>query len=150
MEENDFQIMKTKKQFLQRYNKTLKLIERLEAKLLALDDRLTSVGSPSISDLPRCSSGKTSSDLILDKIELQDRINRLILKAKEQKGEIIEAIDELDDRRVAEVLESIYIDGLDMYDISDQTGYSVRHVYRLYIQGLNNIELPQPMSVTCQ
>lgn len=150
MEENDFQMIKTKKHFLQRYNKTLKLIERLKAKLLALDDRLTSVGSPSISDLPRCSSGKTSSDLILDKIELRDRINRLMLKAQEQKREIIEAIDELDDRRVAEVMESIYIEGLDMYDISDHTGYSIRHVYRLYIQGLDEIEVPRQMSVACQ
>ncbi len=150
MEYKDFQITKDKKHFLQRYRKTLKLIERLEVKLAALDDRLTEVGSPSISDLPRCSSGKTSSDLILDKIELQDRINKLVQKSKAQRREIIEAIDELDDRRVAEVMESVYIDGLDMYDISDSTGYSIRHVYRLYLQGLDAIKVPQQMSVICQ
>ena len=71
-------------------------------------------------------------------------------KSKDQRREIIEAIDELDDRRVAEVMESVYIDGLDMYDISDSTGYSIRHVYRLYLQGLDAIEIPQQMSVICQ
>lgn len=132
---------KKKKAFLKRYRKTTALIRRLIEKASRLEDRLTSVGSPSISDLPRGGTPLTSSDLILEKLELEERIERLKKKAQDQKHEILEAIDTLDDSRMAEVLEAHYIDCLDMTEIAEQSGYTVRHTYRLYTLALEAIDI---------
>ena len=121
-----------KKRFLRRYRKNVLCVARLEEKLKILDSRLTSPRTPSLSGMPRGGTPITTSDLITDKIELEDRIARLKEKGKIIKSEIVEEIDTLDDPRHCEVLEAYFIDGYSLKDIAKKECYTDRHVFRLY------------------
>ena len=74
MENSDIERVEKKKRSLKRYKKNLSCIERLEAKLETLDTRMTSVRSPKLSDIPRGGQPVTTEDMILEKIELEERI----------------------------------------------------------------------------
>lgn len=130
-----------KKRFFKRYKKNLALIERLEEKLYTLDERISGIKSPTWSDVPKGGVPVTTLDLLADKAELENRINRLVAKGKILKSEIVDKIDELDDIRYAEVLEAFFIDCKDFDTIADESGYTTRHVIRLYSEALSIITL---------
>lgn len=144
MTEQDLQEIAQKKRFLKRYRKNIACIKRLENKVRSLDDRITAIKSPNYSGMPRGGIPITVEDLIADKVELEDRIKRLKIKNIKVKQEIIDEIDSLDDPRLCEVLESYFIEGISLEDIADMEGYTVRHTYRLYNEGV------KLMSVKCQ
>ncbi len=139
--ENQESREKDKKRFLRRYRKNTLCIARLEEKLKILDSRLTSPKSPSLSGMPRGGTPVTTSDLITDKIELEERIARLKEKGKIIKNEILEEIDTLEDPRYCEVLEAYFIDGYSLDDIAKRECYTDRHVYRLYAKAITLLAL---------
>ncbi len=142
-----------KKRYLKRYKRNKALIDRLEDKLFRLDDKLMSVGSPSLSAETRGTASKTREDIILDKLEIEERINRLVLKGKKLKRETIELIDTLEDPTLCEILESFFIDCMSIDDIADELGYTNRHITRLYSIAIARLVLPDDvgsMSVTCR
>lgn len=130
-----------KKAYLKRYKKTLALIDRLKSKVAILEDRIGSPRSPNLSGMPRGGTRITDEDLIADKAEIEDRILRLESKASRYKKEILDVIDELDDPRYAEVLESYFIRLKDFETIAEENNYTTRHVARLYSEGINNVNL---------
>ena len=91
--------------------------------------------------MPRGGKPVTVEDLILDKTELEERIERLRTKGKALRSEILAEIDTLEDTRYAEVLESFFIDGYTPEEIADNEGYTVRHVYRLYSEAITFLAL---------
>ena len=127
---------------MKRYKKNLACIARLEEKLTLLDDRLTSVKSPSLSGMPRGGTPVTSDDLIADKMELEERIRRLKEKGKAIKKEILNAIDDLSDPRFSGVLEAYFIDDLSFSEIAHDLNYSEKSVIRIYSQGIRALNLP--------
>lgn len=127
---------KEKKKYLRRYRKNIACIARLEKKLKLLDDRLSSPRSPNLSGMPRGSTPVTTSELIADKIELEERISRLKEKGKVFKNEILAEIDSLDDARYCEVLEAYFIDGYSLEKIAEKECYTDRHIYRLYSEAI--------------
>lgn len=131
--------LEREKRFLKRYRKNRALVSRLTEKLELLDQRLYGVRSPSLSGMPRGGEPVTAADLIADKQELEERIQRLTSNGRKIKREILAAIDTLDDPRYAEILESFFIDCEDFGTIADNTGYTVRHVIRLYSEGILSI-----------
>ena len=133
-----------KKQSLKRYRKNLACIKRLEKKVVVLDTRITSIKSPNYSGMPRGGQPITIEDLIADKSDLEDRIKRLKNKSKVLKRQILDEIDTLDDPRQCEILEAFFIDCIQLEDIADSMGYTVRHVYRLYNEAVSLL------SVKCQ
>ena len=135
-QEND-----VKKNYLKRYKKNQALIDRLKEKVATLDARLCSIKSPGFSDMPRGGTPVTKEDLISEKEELLSRIRRLESKGKKLKTETLDKIDELEDARYAEVLESFFIEGKDFGDIAEESGYTVRHVIRLYSEAINTMSL---------
>lgn len=140
---NDSQLTaaeKTKK-YLRRYRKNNLMIERLENKLARLDEQLYTISSPRISDLPKGGTRRTSEDIIVDKIEVEERINRLCEKGHNIKLEIVHKLDELDDPRYADVLELYFIDCLTFEEIATVKGYTIRHVFRLYNAAINTITI---------
>ena len=141
MEDLEIQEIERKKRSLKRYKKNLVCIGRLEEKLALLDDRIKSVKSPNMSGMPRGGTPVTIADLLSDKVELEERIERQKAKSKDLKKEILEEIDSLDDIRHTEVLESFFIDGISLEDIADNEGYTVRHVYRLYSEAVTQLAL---------
>lgn len=141
MEQKEIELIEKKKRSLKRYKKNLSCIERLEAKLDQIETRMTSVRSPKLSDMPRGGTPVTIEDLIADKIELEERIDRLKKKSRKLRSEILEEIDRVDDTRYSEVLESFFIDCKTLEDIAEEMGYTDRHIYRLYSEGVTYLAL---------
>lgn len=143
MENSEIQLIERKKRSLKRYKKNKACIERLEAKLDQINDRMTSVRSPNLSGMPRGGTPVTIADLIGEKSETEDRIKRLVEKGKKLRAEILEEIDALEDPKQAEVLEAFFINGLTIEEISEEIGFHVRHVYRLYSEGVTFLALEE-------
>lgn len=141
MENQDIQEIASKKRFLKRYRKNLNCISRLEEKLNLLDIKLHSVRSSNLSGMPRGGQPITIEDLISDKSDLENRIERLKEKGKNLKREILEEIDSLDEPRYCMVLEGFFIDCLSLEDIAENEGYTVRHIYRLYHDAVKYLAL---------
>ena len=141
MADIDIQDVDSKKQYLKRYKKNLALIDRLKNKVIVLDERSKSLKSPGYSDMPRGGTPITYEDLVAEKDEILRRIKRLEVKGKKLKDEILDKIDELEDVRYVEVLESFFIDCKSFEDIAKDNGYTVRHVVKLYSKGVKLIDL---------
>lgn len=132
---------KFKKRYLNRYRKNITLIERLTDKRDNLEERITGLKSPVISDMPRGGTPVSKEDLIAEKAEIEDRIERLKAKGLDYKREILTVIDDLDDPRYAEVLELFYVKNKDVYEIAESTDYTVRHIYRLYHEAIDMVAI---------
>ena len=141
MSDFESQELDRKKRFLKRYRKNRDLVLRLKNKIESLDDRICGMRSPVLSDMPRGGKPVTKEDLIAEKMEIEERIERLEDKGKNFKREIVEKIDELDDIRYVEILEAFFIECLSFEDIADKEGYGLRHVIRLYTEALEEIAL---------
>lgn len=137
----DLQELERKKKYLKRYRRNTALIKRLNNKLASLDDRILSLRSPSLSGMPRGGDPVTMSDLIADKADLEARIQRLKDKGRTLKGEITGRIDELEDIRYAEVLEAFCIECMDIEEIAEEMGYTVRHTKRIYSEAVLSVSL---------
>lgn len=130
-----------KKRYLKRYKRNGILIDRLENKLRALEARIQGVRSPSLSGMPRGGKPVTREDLIADKVDLERRIERLKSKGEGIRRETLNLIDELEDARYAEVLESFLIDDMTFREIAEDMDYTERHVIRLYSEAIDAITL---------
>lgn len=138
---SDFLDTESKKRYMKRYRKNRALITRLKEKVENLDERITGIKSPRFSDMPRGGTPITKEDMIAEKSDIADRINRLEAKGKIIKREILDKIDELEDTRYAEVLESFCIDCVDLDIIAENMGYTTRHIYTLYSEAINEIDI---------
>ena len=141
MEYYEIQEIENKKRSLKRYKKNRACVDRLEDKLKLLEERIKSVKSPNYSGMPRGGTPVTIEELISDKIELEERIERLKVKSKKLKNEILEEIDSIEDPRYCEVLEGFFIDCLPLEVIAENEGYGVRHIYRLYSEAVTLLAL---------
>lgn len=130
-----------KKRYLKRYKRNGILIDRLENKLRALEARIQGVKSPSLSGMPRGGEPVTREDLIADKVDLERRIKKLKGKGEDMRRETLDIIDELEDPRYAEVLESFLIDDMTFKEIADDMDYTERHVIRLYSEAIDAVTL---------
>lgn len=136
MDNETLQELERKKRYLKRYRRNTVLIDRLKTKLELIDQRIYSLKSPSLSGMPRGGDPVTLADLVADKTDLERRIQRLKDKGQTSKTEILDMIDNLEDPRYAEILESFFIDCKDFEQIAEETGYTERHVIRLYSEGI--------------
>ena len=139
MTDIEIQDTELKKRYLKRYRKNRALINRLKLKIANLDDRIKAIRSPGFSDMPRGGTPITKEDITAEKVDIERRIQRLEAKGKIIKTEILDIIDEVEDPRYAEILESFLIDCKDFGDIADEQGYSVRHIERLYRDSIRAI-----------
>lgn len=130
--------IKSKKIFLKRYRKNHACVLRLKNKLYVIDSRLKNPKSPSYSNMPK-GNPITTEDIIADKYDLENRIEKLTKKGERIKCEIINQIDMIDDPRYCEILEAYFIDCLDMDTIADEMGYGKRHVYKLYSEAITRL-----------
>lgn len=139
MENQNVEEIKSKKIYLRRYRKIISNIERLEDKLRLLDERMTTVRSPNLSGMPRGGVPVTSEDMVADKMDLENRIKRLKRKSRKIREEILAEIDNLEDSRYCEVLETYFIDMRPLEYIAEQMGYTERHIYTLYKEALSEL-----------
>lgn len=136
-EQSKQEIEKHKKRSLKRYRNNIKCIERLERKLVILDERIKTIKSPNFSGMPRGGVPVTIDDLMSDKMDLEDRIKRLKAKSRDLKKAVCEEIDSLEDTRYCEILEAHFVDGKSLEDIAEELGYSERHTYKLYQEAIS-------------
>ncbi|MCB5028017.1 V-type ATPase subunit a family protein [Streptococcus mutans] len=141
-----------KKMYLKRYVRILKRIERLEYKLLGLDEQMFSLGSGEIKDSIRGGIPRTLDDIMASKEETSERINRLVKESRAIRKDIVSVLDQLEDYRHVEVLELFFIADKTIEDIAEETGYTVRHTIRLYTQAIELLVIPNVSSVSqaCQ
>lgn len=130
-----------KRKYLRQYRINRAMISRLKNKILNLDERIKNLRSPTLSDMPRGGTPITKEDLIAEKDEKIDRLNRLEVKGKRIKADILDKIDDLDDPRYAEVLESYCIDCKNIEVIADENNYTTRHIERLLADAIESISL---------
>ena len=133
--------LEVKKKYLKRYKKNKALIDRLKIKVSILDERITSLRSPSLSGMPRGGNPVTAADLIAEKVDLEERIAKLSGRGLILKHEITDKIDELEESKYAEILESFFIDCKEFDEIAESMGYTERHVIRLYSEAILHITL---------
>lgn len=133
---------KNKKAWLNRYANQVRGIERLENKREILEERITSVRSPTLSGLPRGGTPITIEDLIADKLEIEDRILRLKDKARRVRREILDAIDDIEEVNLCEVMEGRYILLQSPKDLAESMGFNTRHIWRILSQGVEAIQIP--------
>lgn len=141
MDDSQIKESERKKRYLKRYKKNLALINRLENKLTDLNERIYKIKSTNFSAMPKGSKPIDLSDLVSDKEELIARIKRLQNRGKILKTETLILIDELEDVRYAEILESFFIDCKSFEDIAEDTGYSTRYVIKIYMKAISNVSI---------
>lgn len=130
-------IEKQKKRYLKRYRNNIACIKRLEAKRDDLEYKLNSLRSANISGMPRGGIPVTEADMIVDKADLEARIERLTAKGRRLKNDVYAAIDTLEDPRHCEVLESFYIECLSMDEIAEKMNYTERHIHALFQEAIS-------------
>lgn len=141
MEQKTDKELERKKKWLRRYKRNVACLNRLEHKLLELDEKIYKIKSPNYSGMPRGGKPLTIEEILSDKIELENRIDRITSKGKKIRAEIIEKLDELEDYRQVEVLELFFIDCMDFDEIAEFTGYTKRHVIKMYSSAIRSISL---------
>ena len=141
MDDSQINDIEQKKRYLKRYKKNLALINRLENKLLNLNERIYTIKSPNFSGMPKGGKSVDISDLISDKKEIEARISRLRKKGNILRSETLDVIDSMDDVRYAEILESFFIDCKSFEEIADNMGYTIRHVIRVYSEAISKVSI---------
>ena len=139
----DETIKQRKKKWLSRYKRNRIAIQRLKEKVNSLDSKIKTVKTNNLSGMPRGGVPVTIADIIADKQELEERIEKLELKGRQYRREILDAIDDLEDAVLAEILESVFIDGMLIEDVGDELDYNIRHIYRLYARAMEAIQVPE-------
>lgn len=116
-------------------------INRLEDKLFELDSSIENLHSTKISDMPRGGVPQTLDDLLIRREELESRINRLLEKNRENRVEICNHLDTLEDDLQAEILEEFFINGKSLEEIAQTERYSLRWISKNYSEGVRNLKL---------
>ncbi|MBO2724803.1 hypothetical protein [Lactiplantibacillus plantarum] len=133
----------TNKKFLRRYRPYFRQIKRLETKLFVIDDRIESTHSPSMTGQPGGGKRRELADDLIQREEIEGRINRLIKKSRPIKSEITDCLDELTNSLEASILEQYFIEDIQLDTIALQMSYSFRQVKRLYGDGVKHAKIPK-------
>ena len=123
-------------------------LERLDA----LESRITSLGSPAISDMPKSPSPAQDrvADMICMKIDLADEIKIAIENHRNRRKHIEKAIAELEKPEEKAVLRARYLDLMDWksvagvlfgdrYDFVDREDSYLRRMYKIHSSALVNL-----------
>lgn len=129
------------KSFLRRYRPYQRQIKRLETKLILIDDRIESTHSPKLTGMPSGGQRRELADDLIQREEIEQRINRIIVEAKPIKAEILNSIDHLSNSLEASILEQYFIEDVQLDTIAKQMSYSIRQVKRLYGDAVRKVNI---------
>ena len=141
------------KQRLRSYrDKLTKDLKNQQLRLDRTEMRLTSIGSPSLSDMPRSSSGPfdRTSYLVAQKVDLESEVVSLQNELIEEWKDIELIIKKLKNSEEKAVIRMRYHDGMDWNDVADtmfgdkddyldKVDTYQRRVFRLHGQALVNM-----------
>lgn len=129
------------KKALMRYRALMEKVARLEDKLAQIDSDLIVLKSPAMSSEPKSSVKITLTDKLIQREELEDKINTLLKYARQDRTDITRCIDALDNQKQALVLDRYFIGLQSLEEIADDVSYSCSYVTKLYIQGVQSISV---------
>lgn len=115
-------------------------VDRWEEKLYRLDSKINSIQSPALKSEPSSSIKITLDDLLIQKKEIEERINNFLKDARKLRTEIEDALDNLENDNEARVLDLYFLSRMNLLKISQVLNYSERHVTRLYVDGIKSIQ----------
>lgn len=138
-----FKEKERKKKYLKRYKKNRACVNRLKNKLELITSKLNSIGSPSLSDMPKGGTPKTTADMINEKIDLERRIAKLEKSGVEIKDNTYDLIDQILEPKLVEVMELLFIKCYEMEDVADMLGMSKRQLLRNYRLAIDSIKLEE-------
>lgn len=116
-------------------------VDRWEEKLYRLDSKINSIQSPALKSEPSSSIKITLDDLLIQKKEIEDRINYFLKGARSLRIEIENVLDKLENTNQARVLDLYFLSRMNLLKISELLNYSERHVTRLYVDGVKKIQI---------
>ena len=132
----------TAKEFLRRVRGIDRRIDEAQERAERVRERLEAGRMSRLTGLPRGGVGdwtKTADRLI----ELEQRINAHIREMVRWKLAAIDAIEQIEDARLREVLELYYLNGYSWTKVAETMGLSDRHVQRLHGIALCRVQVPK-------
>ena len=132
----------TAKEFLRRARTVDRRVDEAHERVERLRARLEAGRISQITGLPRggASDWTETADRL---IELERRVNARIRELVRWKLMAMDAIDQVEEARLREVLELYYIDGLTWEQVAERMGYVVRQIYRLHGVALLKVKIPE-------
>ena len=129
------------KKILNQHRKIYFLIEDLKMQIEDIDGQIYGCSSGKITGMPRGGKPVTREDMAEEKADIQKRIKRLEVVQK-QKREIVQAyIDTVYSAKHNKILTMYFVKVLPIWKIAELEGYSQRHTFRLYEQGLEMVDI---------
>ena len=132
----------TAKEFLRRARSVDRRVDEATERVERLRERLEAGRMSRLTGMPRGGSGdwtQTADRLI----ELEHAVNQRTRELVRWKLSAIDAIRQVEEPRLAEVLELYYIDGFTWEQVAQRMGVDVRWVYRLHGKALMMVRVPE-------
>lgn len=136
-----FKDKERKKKYLKRYKKNRACVYRLYDKLDLITSKLDSIGSPSLSEMPKGGIRKSTADMINEKIDIERRIPKLEKSGAILKENTYDLIDQILDPKLVEIMELLFIKCYEMEEVANILGMSKRQLLRNYRLAIDSIEL---------
>jgi len=132
----------TAKEFLRRARAADRLIDQATERVERIRSRLESGRMSNITGMPRGGAADWT-DTANALIELERRVNERVRDMCRLKRLAMDAIDQVEEARLREVLELYYLDGYTWEQVAEQMGYSRRNVTTLHGVALRKIKVPE-------
>ncbi len=132
----------TAKEFLRRARSVDRRVDEASERVERLRERLEAGRMSRLTGMPRGGSGdwtQTADRLI----ELEQAVNARTRELVRWKLAAIDAIRQVEEPRLAEVLELYYIDGFTWEQVAQRMGLDLRWVYRLHGKALMMVRVPE-------
>lgn len=123
---------------LKRVKKGNDLIQRLQLKYQSLDNGLLS-GSNQFTTRVKTSKTNTTEDKILKTLELKDEIVEQMQAIMDERFEVLNMINQLDDVVENLVLEMLYVNNLPMVKVCKDLDFSKIQIYRIKKKAIENL-----------
>lgn len=134
----------TAKEFLRRARSADRLIDQATERVERIRARLESGRMSNITGMPRGGAADWT-DTANALIELERRVNARARDMCRLKRLAMDAIDQVEEARLREVLELYYLDGYTWEQVAAAMHLDIRWVYRLHGRALTAVRVPEGM-----
>ena len=132
----------TAKEFLRRVRTADRRIDEATERVERIRAKLEAGRMSSVTGMPR-GGGKDWTVTADSLIELERGVNARIRDMCRLKRLAMEAIDQVEEARLREVLELYYIDGMTWEQVAERMGLDLRWVFRLHGRALMMVRVPE-------
>lgn len=125
--------------YLNGYRWAVENIKMLTERLATLNSKLYNVDSPVITDMPKGGLGLDMTDLLSDKLNIEQELLERLEYGLDMKSEVIEVIRTVRDPKLRMILEMKYLDLMSIGEIANSLGYSSNHISRLHNEAIDKL-----------